>query len=69
MQVRRETMSVRSFRTVIRNGADKPLPGTLEADKPKESEPAKEAEKDRESIRTYQTWLEEAQKALDEFSA
>lgn len=29
------------------DGADKPLPGTLEADKPKESEPAKEAEKDK----------------------
>ena len=29
------------------DGADKPLPGTLEADKPKDSEPAKEAEKDK----------------------
>ena len=28
-------------------GADKPLPGTLGADKPKDSEPAKEAEKDK----------------------
>tara|TARA_R110002124_G_scaffold270042_3_gene438145 strand:+ start:5746 stop:8931 length:3186 start_codon:yes stop_codon:yes gene_type:complete len=29
------------------DGSDKPLPGTLEADKPKDSEPAKEAEKDK----------------------
>ena len=29
------------------DGADKPLPGTLGADKPKDSEPAKEAEKDK----------------------
>lgn len=29
----------------------------------------KDADKARESIKTYQTWLDEAQKALDEFSA
>lgn len=29
------------------DGSDKPLPGTLDADKPKDSEPAKEAEKDK----------------------
>ena len=42
---------------------------SAQAEKAEAAGHAKEAEKDRESIRTYQTWLEEAQKALDEFSA
>ena len=42
---------------------------SAQAEKAEAAGHTKEAEKDRESIRTYQTWLEEAQKALDEFSA
>ena len=42
---------------------------SVQAEKAETAGRTKDAEAARESIKTYQTWLDEAQKALDEFSA